>query len=79
MRFRISIFFTAASQEEAREYLRAFTKASINVMPRTAAVGVALANLARRQMVMACLKWGGLIGVLFAAYALYCIATGFWR
>ena len=77
-RYRIAIYFDAPSPEEAHEYHQAFARACANVLPDKSRASVMLGDGARHQMVLDCLKWGLVLGVAIAGFALYCIAEGLW-
>jgi hypothetical protein len=69
--YRVAFQFYARDQAEATEILNG----SFQDAPK---VSMTIENLDRHRMWIQALKWGGVIGLLAAAFALWCIAEGWW-
>jgi hypothetical protein len=73
--YKTVITFSARDDHEARIINTAVSQAAVRQIPETRSV--------RMERVTAgppaCVKWIGLVFLLWFVYACYCIATGFWR
>ena len=70
--YRVAFQFYATSPQEALEIVH-------ESLLQGDKVCMEIEDLDRRHMWIQALKWGGVIGLLAAAGALWCIAEGVWR
>ena len=71
-RYRVSFEFYASDAQTALEVVKESLYDANHVTLK-------VENLDRSRTIKQCLQWGAVIGLLIAAFALWCIAEGVWR